>query len=340
MAEETAEDSHWEKRERTLRGREVSFQGWTVFTQVLVSLGTLAAVIVAIYVAVQSQHASQADAQVSLQQEQDSHLATALSALGSGNVAERIAGLVLVGQNAADRILPASIAVFGPQSAYSHYSDALDIFSGYLQSGTADFLVSAKQENPSFGVGYGQEPEAIRLDVQYALDELQKVLTLQMQVSALQEGSPSIDLSHDELYGADLAGTNFGWVKADLYHIDLRGAYMTGVQLSGHDTLKLAYLQCANLSGADLRSVNLEHADLRGANLSGATLHGTDLTGADLMGADVSGAKFIGVRLAGTTLTGMYGTASGLPSSVVTSTAKPPSTGSCLANRSYWDGPK
>jgi uncharacterized protein YjbI with pentapeptide repeats len=322
------------------RRRGVFYQRWTLFAQILASLATFAAVVVAVWVAYQSDKTSQAAARVSVQQAEDSQLSTALGSLGSSDAAERIAGLVLLEQNAADRLLPASITVFGQQNAYEHYSNVLDIFSGYLQSHGSDFLASAEQVNPAFGIGYGTESEAIRLDVQYALDELQRILMLRQQVSALGQGSPSLDLSHDELYGASLVGADFGWVRADLYHIDLRGADMADVQLSGHDTLKLAYLQCSNLSDADLRGVNLEHADLRGANLSGATLHDTDLTGANLTGADVSGAKFYGVKLTGATLTGMYGTASGLPSTIATSTATPPSTGSCLADRTYWDGPK
>lgn len=111
-----------------------------VVTQVLASLGTLADVIVAISVAIQGQHASQAVAQVSLQQAEDNQLSAALSSLGSGCAAERIAGLVLLEQNAADRVLPASIAVFGPRSAYGRYSDVREIFSGQNPSLRREFI--------------------------------------------------------------------------------------------------------------------------------------------------------------------------------------------------------
>ncbi len=64
-----------------------------------------------------------------------------------------------------------------------------------------------------------------------------------------------------------------------LTEADLRGAYLNRANLSGADLSK------ADLSGATLHMTNLNGADLSKADLSGATLHMTKLNGAGLSGA-------------------------------------------------------
>ena len=56
-------------------------------------------------------------------------------------------------------------------------------------------------------------------------------------------------------------------------------------------TLLEAYLQRADLRGADLQGADLHGADLQGAYLRGADLQGAYLRGADLQGADLQGVK-------------------------------------------------
>jgi hypothetical protein len=66
--------------------------------------------------------------------------------------------------------------------------------------------------------------------------------------------------------------------------IDLRAAGLIDSRW-GHVTLTGAYLQCADIHGADLRRANLTGADLRGVNLAGADLGRANLTRTDLRGA-------------------------------------------------------
>ena len=83
-----------------------------------------------------------------------------------------------------------------------------------------------------------------------------------------------------------------------LQHAELSGAQLAGANLANTDltgaNLFGAYLpntdlSGANLSGATLLLAQLDHANLTGANLSGATLQAAELTGADLTGADLTG---------------------------------------------------
>ena len=88
----------------------------------------------------------------------------------------------------------------------------------------------------------------------------------------------------DNLRGADLRG-------AYLQDADLRGAELRGADLQG------ANLQDADLRGADLRSAELRGADLQGADLQDAYLRGANLQDADLRGADLQGANLWGANL-------------------------------------------
>ncbi len=74
--------------------------------------------------------------------------------------------------------------------------------------------------------------------------------------------------------------------KAVELKIDLRGAYLQGADLLGAN-LEGSYLQGANLQGA-----NLEGSYLQGANLQGSNLQGAYLRGANLRGSDLQGAKY------------------------------------------------
>ena len=332
----------WKPDELPLRQKEVRNQKWTILTQAVASLATVAAVIVALGVAYQGQQSLKSATQYNLQQAQDNQFSTALTSLGSSDPTERIAGLVLLRLNAADRLAPASSAVFGTQNAYSYYTTALEIFSGYLRSHGMDFLasVSTGHGSPSFGPGYGTlPPPGFTLDIQYAIDEIRQMLGLREQVSALTHETPNFDLSNDELYEENLTGMNLSWVNAYMYGIDLRGAVMEGLYLSSRDDLAHSYLQCADLAGAHLQGAHMEGADLRGADLAGADLHGAYLAGADLQGADINGANFSGATDSSANLEGMYGTAEGLPSGVSPNTTQPPSRLSCLADKNYWDQP-
>ena len=65
--------------------------------------------------------------------------------------------------------------------------------------------------------------------------------------------------------------------------------------------LRKAYLENANLIGADLSGADLRDAYLKGAFLKGANLEGADLSGAFLMDANLSGANLNGAALSYTT---------------------------------------
>ena len=73
-----------------------------------------------------------------------------------------------------------------------------------------------------------------------------------------------------------------GGKRAYLEGADLRGANLEGANLGG------ANLEGANLGGANLRGANLRGANLRGANLRGAYLEGANLGCANLRGVKLS----------------------------------------------------
>jgi Pentapeptide repeats (8 copies) len=330
----------WKPDELSLRRKEIHNLRQAGLAQALASLATVAAVVVALYVALQGQQSLKNATQYDLQQAQDNQFSTALTSLGSSDTTERIAGLVLLRLNAADRLTPKSSAVFGKKNAYSYYTTALEIFSGYLSSHGREFLASVGSGHgmQSFGPGYGTlPPPGFTLDIQYAIDEVGQMLDLRKQVGALANGTPAFDMANDELYQETLYGMNFSWINTFMYGIDLRGTDMEKVHFGLRDDLKHSYLQCADLSDANLKEAKLQHADLRGADLAGADLQYTRLAGADLQGADVNGANFAHARMSGAELKGMYGTATGLPMGVVPSAANPPSQSSCLTDKHYWD---
>ena len=124
-----------------------------------------------------------------------------------------------------------------------------------------------------FGPGYGYlrsgaEPVAVI----YAADQLRLLLTMAPQVARIDSReAPSVDLSNIELYGVSWKGIDFRWLTvAWMPDIDLRSSNLADSAWGPGTTLRHAYLQCADLSGADFRGVNLTNADLRGADVSGA----------------------------------------------------------------------
>jgi uncharacterized protein YjbI with pentapeptide repeats len=291
------------------------------WAQVAGSTVSAAAVIVAIIVAWQGQETVNHNSQTSLEQSEDTQLSTAITALGSSETAERVAGLQLLERNAAGRFSLAAETGESPANVFSDYTTALEIFSGYLSSHNSSLLAdtSTGQAAAPFGQGYGTPP--IPLDVVYAADQVQTMLEMKREVTALHAGQPAIDLSHDELYGQPWTRIDFRWIKAYLFGIDLRGAYLESSQWGRQSDLSHSYLQCADLQGANFRGADLTFADLRGANIQGA----------DFRGARIKGAK----------LTQLYGVAtwSRRPKRVTTVPVQQWNQGTCLQDSAFWDPP-
>jgi uncharacterized protein YjbI with pentapeptide repeats len=88
---------------------------------------------------------------------------------------------------------------------------------------------------------------------------------------------------------------------ANLTNADLSGANLSGAYLNDA-FLVLADLSDADLSGAYLGGADLLRAQLSGANLSGAYLNDTDLEDADLTNADLSDTDLSGANLNGADL--------------------------------------
>ncbi|MET8047725.1 pentapeptide repeat-containing protein [Streptosporangium sp. NPDC005286] len=98
---------------------------------------------------------------------------------------------------------------------------------------------------------------------------------------------------------------------ADLRQVDLRGAYLVGVDLSRAD------LRGTDLGGADLRhsslistllnQANLEEANLTEADLSSASLRGVKANKANFSQANLSQVELDGASLKGAKMTGIRG---------------------------------
>lgn len=102
------------------------------------------------------------------------------------------------------------------------------------------------------------------------------------------------NLNNANLEGANLEGANLG--RAYLEAADLAGAQQRGIHLFGAD-LGRAVLRRADLGEAQLWQTRLEEADLRDACLAKADLRFSDLSRADLRDADLTGANLTGVSL-------------------------------------------
>ena len=77
---------------------------------------------------------------------------------------------------------------------------------------------------------------------------------------------------------------------------NLCGADLSGLVLAGHDFTE-AWLDAADMRGADLRNASLVHAVLAHADMTGCLLDGADLTGANLGRAQLRGASLKGALL-------------------------------------------
>lgn len=266
-----------------LQERQLRSQIKAAWAQVGATVISALAVGVAIVVALLGQQAVDHNSQTTLEQSQDSQLSTAITALGSENVAERVAGLALLERNASARITLSSKTGESAADVFNNYQTAVRIFSGFLSSQGQAFLTAAStgQTVASFGRGYGTpRPPGLPYDVIYAADQVKLMLGLSGTVTALNSGQqPVVDLSEDELIGQPWSGVDFSGVKAFLPNIDLRGANLESSHWGKGSDLQYAHLQCANLQGANFRRADLSYADLRGANVQGASFRNTSLQG-------------------------------------------------------------
>jgi len=260
---------------------------WADRAQVIIAGATVIAVFVTILVAWQGQVTVSHNSQVTMRESIDNQLSTAITAIGSADTAEQIAGLLLLTQNTSSRF--ALMGETGEPAAdvYSSYTTALQILSGFLSSQGQQFLTAySDQASAPFGRGYGiPASPGIPLGIIYAADQVEVLLAADTQekVAALGLGErPAIDLANDELSGQPWTGINFSWISAFLVGIDLRGASLESSQWSASSDLSYSYLQCADLQGADFAGADLSYADLAGANVQGADFRGAHLEGAML----------------------------------------------------------
>jgi hypothetical protein len=303
------------------KGPKNSLVQWA---QVIASVASAAAVIVAIWVATQGQVTVDRNARATLQQSEDAQLSTAITAIGSGDTSEEIAGLLLLTRNTSDRFTLMRETGETPADVSGDYTTALQILSGYLSSHGQAYLTGISPSlSATFGRGYGLPPSpGIPLDMIYAADQVKFLLSSGIAASVASLGAgppPALDLANDELTGQPWQGVNFAWINAYLAGIDLRGADLGQSQWSARSDLSGAYLQCADLAGANFRGANLRDADLSGADVQGA-----DFTGADLQGA---------------VLTSMHGAAT-WPQHITAATlpASDWNQGACLQDKSFWRG--
>ena len=298
---------------------------WTDRTQVAASVATALAVIVAIWVAGQGQVTVDHNSQVTLRQSEDAQLSTAITAIGSSDTAEEIAGLLLLARNTSNRFTLMGETEEPPADVYGDYTTALQILSGYLSSHGETFLAdSGTQRSASFGRGYGVPPSpGVPLDIIYAANQIKFLLASDMQsnVAALKVAvRPALDLSNDELIGQPWTGVNFSWMSAYMVGIDLRGASLESSQWSTDSDLANSDLQCADLQDANFQGANLSNADLEGAYVQGA----------DFRGANIKGAVF----------KQLYGAAkwSRHPPGIVTLSVHKWNPATCLRNSTFWRG--
>lgn len=254
---------------------------------------TLAAVITAVgalAVACQGQQTVAFNARSALQQSQtalrqsdDAQLSAAIADLGSGDAAERVAGLVLLARNTSARFAQMAQTREPPSQVFADYTTALQILSGYLRNHSQAFVtaVNAGKATPAFGLGYGQvAPTAVPLDLVYAGDQVRNLGKMEKQVRAAADGArPAIDLSYDDLISQPWHGVNLGWITVYMPGTDLRGADLSYSQWSQYSDLSHSYLQCADLAHANFSGANLTYADLRGADVQDANFSGAHIRG-------------------------------------------------------------
>ncbi len=301
----------WETEEHELRRKEVKAARGAKNIQIFVSFFTALTVAVAAFAAYESYQSLKAATANNAETTQANQLAVAISALGASDAAERVAGLVLLRVNAEERLsLPATTAA-ERQDAYDTYLTSLSVLASYVRTYSLQ-TTRAVRGTASFGLGYGQPGAgSYPIDLNYAADQIEILLTSRRAVRALHQGKPSLDLSGDELYGQSWPRVNFSWLKsAYLVGIDLRAANLIYSRWGWRARLQGAHFQCANLKGAIFRGANLENADFRGANVEGA----------DFRGAKMSGAK----------MTYLYGSAKGIPPGISVKSWEGPGDPSCI----------
>jgi hypothetical protein len=295
---------------------------WADRAQVIVAGATVVALFVTIVVAWQGQVTVNHNSQVTTRQSLDTQLSTAITAIGSTDTTEEIAGLLLLTQNTSARFTLKGETGEPAADVYSDYTTALQILSGFLSSQGEQFLTGYSDQASPFGRGYGiPASPGIPLGIIYAADQIEVLLAAGMKanVAALDVAErPAIDLANDELQGQPWTGINFGWISAYLVGIDLRGASLESSQWSQSSDLSHAYLQCADLQGADFAGADLSDADLAGANVQGADFRGADLKGAML-------APVYGVA-----------TWSQQPTGLTTLPVARWDPGACLSNTRFW----
>ncbi|MEW6665389.1 MAG: pentapeptide repeat-containing protein [Thermodesulfobacteriota bacterium] len=119
---------------------------------------------------------------------------------------------------------------------------------------------------------------------------------------------PVTEFSHKEIPLREILRNHERWIReregrkadligADLFQVDLSGAYLRGADLLKAN-LRESSLERANLSGANLYAAHLSRANLRAANLRGANLEKANLMDAILEGADISEANLKGAQMA------------------------------------------
>jgi hypothetical protein len=242
--------------------------------QLVAIIGAIAAVSGVVFTTWEGQITINHNTQTTLRQAEDIQLSTAITALGSSQPAERVAGLLLLTRNTADRFALSPETGEPPSEVYGDYTTALQILSGYLSSQSHALIGNgAGGTKKTFGLGYGTPPPAgFPLDITYAADQVELLLdrSMESKVLSLHDGRPRIDLSYDELYGQPWSGINFRWISGWLPGIDLRGASLDSSQWSRGSNLSHSFLQCANLQNANFRGANLTDAHLNGAYVQGA----------------------------------------------------------------------
>ena len=95
-----------------------------------------------------------------------------------------------------------------------------------------------------------------------------------------------VDVRDAFLQGINLSGADLS--RANFHAADVRNANLAKANLAFSD-LGSANFRKATLEGANLENANLEDSDLMGANLSHANLEGANLAKADLRDADLTG---------------------------------------------------
>jgi Pentapeptide repeats (8 copies) len=336
----TSNEAFWKRRE--------------YLVQLGATIGSLAAALVAVFVAVNAFQQTKATQEGVRRAADESRLATAVNSIGADLPAQRVAGFTFLRRHAAQRVESANeggTKESDRRDALRLFRGTLDILATYLNDPTPSSpsepepQPTSEPPKPPTGI-----PDESR-DYVYAAGELRALLQQKAEFLELRtrvnagvlssspsihvlgtnashnaagrdEPLPTIDLSNTTLYGLPWAGVDFSWLEGPfLERADLRYATLIQSNWKAAD-LKEAFMQCAvlggaNFKGANLRFAHLEHADLHGAHLEDADLTGAHLEHATLSGAHLQGADLKGAHLAGATVEGLRGPSVGVMSPAV-----------------------